>query len=489
MTSLFRAIKQRSFPNISLDDLITQFKYAGNNYSTLLNQSIPSDHEEVEQSFEGYVSGLYKGNGVVFACMGARLRLFQQARFIFRSLGNRAASSPRGDVALEGLELRDEQWTERGRPGRLFGTKDLRLLENPWPNGNTHDLLARAIQDADLSGNAFFAKRGAGANLRLKRLRPDWMAIVLGSPDKKTRLDSSDIDAEVIGYIYQPGGTGSQKEPVTLLVDEVVHFAPYPDPIASFRGMSWLTPVIREITADSAATSHKLKFFENGATANMIVTLDSGIHPDQFDRWVDAFEKQHTGYLNAYKTLYFGGGADAKVVGADMHQMDFKTVQGAGETRIAAAAGVPPIVVGLSEGLAAATYSNYGQARRSMADLMAHPAWQNAAGSFEKIVNVPGGSELWYDARDIPFLQEDQKDAAEIQNRKATTIQVLVNSGYTPDSVIAAVDADDMTLLEHTGLYSVQLQPPLPNGPAAPVADQAGRALKAWLDTLKTDAV
>ena len=41
---------------------------------------------------------------------------------------------------------------------------------------------------------------------------------------------------------------------------------------------------------------------------------------------------------NAYETLYLGGGADVKVVGNDFRQMDLKATQGAGETRIAAAA-------------------------------------------------------------------------------------------------------------------------------------------------------
>jgi hypothetical protein len=56
-------------------------------------------------------------------------------------------------------------------------------------------------------------------------------------------------------------------------------------------------------------------------------------------------------------------GADVKTVGADLQQVDFKQVQGAGETRICAAARIPPIIVGVSEGLDSATYSNYGQAR------------------------------------------------------------------------------------------------------------------------------
>jgi len=78
------------------------------------------------------------------------------------------------------------------------------------------------------------------------------------------------------------------------------------------------------------------------------------------------------------------------------------------------------------------------------------------------IIDAPqgkGASELWYDDRDISFLQEDQTDAINIQQTKAQTIHVLVTAGFTPDSVIAAVESGDYTLLEHTGLYSVQLSP------------------------------
>ena len=63
------------------------------------------------------------------------------------------------------------------------------------------------------------------------------------------------------------------------------------------------------------------------------------------------------------------------------------------------------------------------------------------------------------DASGISFLREDAQDAAQIQTTKASTIKTLIDAGYRSDSVIAAVVADDFTLLEHTGLFSVQLQP------------------------------
>jgi phage portal protein BeeE len=135
-----------------------------------------------------------------------------------------------------------------------------------------------------------------------------------------------------------------------LLPEFVAHFKLHDDPMANFRGMSWLTPVIGEILGDSAATSHKTNFFENGANLGYVVTLDpeGTMNPDQFKRWVDTFRDGHEGAANAYKTLFLSRGADVKVVGTNLKDLDFKAIQGAGETRIAAAAGVPAIIAGFS---------------------------------------------------------------------------------------------------------------------------------------------
>ena len=208
----------------------------------------------------------------------------------------------------------------------------------------------------------------------------------------------------------------------------------------------------------------KLAFFEKGATPNMVVQLDKDSAASQtteaFARWVDEFKKKEPRGRDAYKTMYLGAGADVTVVGSDLKQLDFKMTQGAGETRIAAAAGVPPVIVGLSEGLQAATYSNYGQARRRYADLTMRPLWRNIAGSLASMFPVPVGAEMWYDDRDIPFLQEDRKDASEIAQMQAATIRTLVDAGYLPDSVIESVNNEDWSRLQHSGLYSVQLQEP-----------------------------
>jgi hypothetical protein len=760
------------WPLITLDDYIAEsFGYQGLDYGVVQSPSTVTltqgnTIEEIGSDFRGYVDGVYKRNGVVFACVTARMLIFSEARF---------------------------QWRQRvnGVPGNLFGTNELARLERPWPNATTGDLLARMLLDVDLCGNAYVARRGGG----LRLMRPDWVTIILGS---RTRLDrrltADDLDADVIGYAYHPGGVQAGADPEILLADDVAHFAPLPDPAARFRGMSWITPVVREIQGDSAATSHKLSFFTNAApqpldakvltpagwstmgdmtvgddvigsdgrghrivgvypqgeqdvyrvtfsdgaqtecTADHLWTVqnlhdrklgrsrtlplseivaggvayDSGplkwavpnVEPVEYDvdleatpmdpyllgillgdgsfranrrgsntgtmtcashvddaeeligeitprlpagvqivqrtrggctelrftrmpgtdranamatlvrdldlfdvigrdkfipraylhatvadriallqglidsdggvdkrqgnlvrftttseimaaqvaelvgslggigtiarnrgrstitvnvrrlpHWIvpcrlarkvaaykpnacggrhryiktveyvgrkpcqcirvdvadslyvtddyilthntpnlaivgknltlkqaqaiqDALYARHAGVANAYESLVLGGVDDVKVVGADMRQISFKETQGHGETRICAAARVPAIIAGVSEGLDASTYSNFEQAKKHWADGTIRPLWRNVAASLQTILDVPNaGAELWYDDRDIPFLKDDITARAAVNSQDAGTINTLISAGFNPDDAVDAVTA------------------------------------------------
>lgn len=401
--------------------------------------------DQVNHNFLGLAQGAYRSNGIVFACMLVRMMVFSTARFRFQRM-------------------------RQGLPSETFGTPGLSVFERPWVGGTTQDLLARMIQDADLAGNAFLTVQGG----EVVRMRPDWVDIVV----EPRMLRRGGIDVQLgwrkIGYLYWEGGRQYEPDPVPLLPDEVCHWMPNPDPEAAFRGMSWLTPVIREVESDRLMNKHKRKYFENGATPNMVIKHDVNANEEKVKRFAAMLEEKNGGVDNAYRTLNLYPGADLTVVGSDFRQIDFKQVQGAGETRIASAAGVPPVIAGFSEGLQAATYSNYAQARRRLADGTIHPLWQNMAGSMEPLIPASGrppGQDwrLWYDVSQVPFLREDAADAANITSTKATTIMTYTNSGFTPESAVAAVMAQDESLLVHTGLLSVQLQPPVTEVPDDPM--------------------
>jgi phage portal protein BeeE len=410
--------------------------------SSMTGSSYSGDREFVDNSFDSYVQDVYKSNGIVFACIGARMLPFSEARFQYQDLSG-------------------------GRPGKLFGNEALSLLENPWPNGTTGELLSRMEQDASLAGNFYATAVGTGANRRLRRLRPDWVTIVSGVKGEPS-YSAYHLEAEVLGYIYTPNGVVDSA--VFLSTDAVAHYSPIPDPQAQWRGMSWLTPIVREVRADNSATDHKLNFFRNGAALNVVVSYDASVNPDAFERYVALFNSaQRNVGENAYKTLHLGGGADATVVGTNLQQIDFRAVQGAGETRIAAAAGVGAIIARFSEGLAgsALNQGNYAAAKRQFADMTLRPLWRTAAAALSKFTAPPTRSRLWYDPRDVELLKEDRKDAAEILSLTASTMRQLVDAGYTPDSVVTAVEIGDLTKLVHSGLYSVQLQSPSGSDPTS----------------------
>jgi phage portal protein BeeE len=466
MTSLLGRIMggQRSISTIDdYANLVNQFTFNGMNYGlgygSGIQQTLAGRTTEIApNNFAGLATHAYQANGVVFACMLVRQLVFSSIRFRWQ-------------------QIRD------GQPSEMFGNPNLALLEQPWTGGTTQDLLSRLINDADLAGNSYWYKDTSLARLgttepnsELVRMRPDWVDIVV----EPRMVRGGQVGWHKLGFIYTQGGSHAS-DPVGFIADEVAHFCPVIDPLADFRGMSWLTPILREIQADQAMTRHQRAFFDNGATVNMVIKHAQGAVEDKVKKWVEEFEDKHVGIQNAYKNLHLYPGADATPVGASLKEIDFKNVRGGGETRVAAAAGVPPVIVGLSEGLQAATYSNYGQARRRLADGTAHPLWQNMSGSMQQIITPPRPSvRLWYDASDVPFLREDEADAANIALTKASTINTYITAGYEPKSVVSAVESGDLGLLQHTGLTSVQLLPPgqstTPNEPAKTNGQSQGGA-------------
>ena len=376
--------------------------------------------------FRTYVTEGYRANGVVFAVLLARVAMVQEAVF--------------ATVNMDGEE-------SRTHPA-------LTVLKRPWPGATTRDLLARIETNASLAGNAYVYKVNP---LRLMMLRPDWTGILSDGQGGKT------------GYLYTPGGSphgvndvilpedkpvNSRAQGVTWLLttDQVAHYAGLtPDPLAEFRGMSWLRPIAREIDSDSGMTNHKQKFLDNAATPNLLIKVQKALSKDGRKVFKDELNARHEGVPNAYRTLLLDQGADATVIGANLRQMTFTAVQGAGETRIAAAAGVPPVIVGLSEGLQAATYSNYQLAMRRFADLTSRPIWGGITGALASIIPLPDELELTYQDSQIPALQQDALDDAKIVNQKALTMATLVRAGYNPDEIPAAVEASDLTSLTHTG--------------------------------------
>jgi HK97 family phage portal protein len=341
---------------------------------------------------------------------------------------------------------------QAGRPGKLFGTPALSILETPWPSASSGDLIARMELDNCLYGNSYWVKDGQ----YLVRLDPT--KVLIHTMDVIERISGKAYGKQLLGYsVIDKEGN----ELGYWLPNEIIHYRPMPDPNHRFRGLSWLATILPDISADQGMTNYKNSYLRNAATPSIVVTYDKGVSEDAFLKAKEKMAARHTGTDNAFKIMHLGFGADVKTIGSNFQELLFNDVQAAGETRIASAAGVPPSLLSLSEGMkgSALNAMTYTATRRRFADITVRPLWRSMCDALSILVPPPhAGSRLWYDERDIVFLQADAADASAVRVQDATAIRTLTDGGYDPETVIQAVVTGDLSLLKHTGYVSVQLQ-------------------------------
>lgn len=410
-TLLDRMLSRASYNNY------TDYSYSG---AYLVSSSDPSGRyrEGVPAGIVRHARDAYQANGIVFACVAARMALFSEARFQFQSTVDR----------------------------HLFGTTDLAMLEYPWPNATAGELLARLEQDVSVAGNSYIRKVTPqdGSDPLLVQMRPDCVTIV----SEERYDDAGRIYKVPVGYAEDLVPQGyTDRPPQVYSADEVAHYSPVPDPSACWRGMSWLTPVLREISADNALTAYKTVHVNRGAMPGMVIKYSQKLSQPVVDRLKKRTDALFGGPENAGKTLILDEGADVTVAGSTLEQLQYVAVQAAGETRILAAAQVPTEVIGV-EGPRSAS-GNYELAIRRFADMWARPHWRMACAALQHLIpDVTAPTRLWYDVSDIAALREGELARGQTTLVKAQAVASFVTAGYTRESAIAAADSGDLSQLK-----------------------------------------
>jgi len=354
----------------------------------------------------------YETNGIAFAVILVRMMLLSEATFKFRNKDTK----------------------------KLYGTQDLRILEYPWPGATTGELIAQMVMDVDTAGNSFIAS-----------IEPDRL---LRLPPIETTIVSEEVTSSggvryrnVIGYDWDPDRgtkTTGDSRAQFFTVDEVSHWSPIPDPRANFRGMSWMTPLLREIGADSGMTFYKTAYLDHG-TPITVVRYPAKLKPETIDAVSERIKAKYGGVANAFKPLVLDQGADP-TLGKGLQDLDFANVQALGMDRICAGGGVDPVLLGLRGSMPT---EQYAAAMRRFGDLTARTLWRSMCASLEKLLPLPSqGVQLWFDTSDIAALQAAETERAQVNQVQAAAILTFVQAGFTRPSAVMAVTSGDLTLLE-----------------------------------------
>src|SRR5690606_34392733 len=162
----------------------------------------------------------------------------------------------------------------------------------PSEDVTTPVLLAAAEVDVSYAGVAFFHRPRPNV---LRRLRPDWVQCVYSSDvDPDNPLEQHDL--RLVGFAYIPGGH-DWKRAQALAFEDVADWGPEAGPLAG-TGWSWVQGLVAEITADRAATEYRSKFYENGATPNLVFLMDKEVRKETLEAFREMNERATAGVRN-----------------------------------------------------------------------------------------------------------------------------------------------------------------------------------------------
>jgi hypothetical protein len=269
------------------------------------------------------------------------------------------------------------------------------------------------------------------------------------------------------GYWFEPPkGVTGQGPGHFMPADEVCHWAPIPDPAADFRGMSWLTPAVRDVRGDDGLSQYKIQYLQNSASPNLLIKYASKLQPATIDSLRERMTARYGGTSNAFKTLVLDQGADVTVIGNSLRQMDFSNVAQSGVERILADSMVPGVLIGLEPLRGAGR--GYQESMQKFANMWARPQWRSACGALEQLIpGMPAGNRLWFDTSDIAALQDGNLERGQAALVNAQALLTLTQAGFERMSAVSAVESADLSQLQDSGV-------PLPG--AQPVQHMLGQA-------------
>ena len=268
----------------------------------------------------------------------------------------------------------------------------LDLLRRPNPRQSGPELIEAAIGHLLLSGNAYLevARPDGEIPRELYALRPDRMRIV------------PDVSGVPQAYRYEVEGR-SVDWPVDPIsgASDVLHLRDF-HPLDDWYGLSPIEAAAAAIDQHNAAAEHNAALLQNGARPSGALVFRSDPGPDGIRRVEEALLDRTQGPWQAGRPLVLGGDVDWKELGFSPKDMDFAELKAQAAREIAAAFGVPHLLVVSGE----ATYSNRADARLELWEHTVIPLLDRLSSALSSWLGPMFGENLRlaHDLDEVPAL-------------------------------------------------------------------------------------
>jgi len=305
---------------------------------TFATQTLWTDAKALAKihDFQSFGNDGYRLNTLVRACINEIATTVAQPKFVVEQKAD-------GD-----------EWAPVGRGHALA-----RLLRDPNPTETQYDFLESVVTDLMTFGNAFIHKHrnAMGRVVQMTTLRPWSIKLKLNPKTKKisyvvTKPQSSDVQASVGGMVYE------------LPFEDVSHMR-LPDPMNEFWGLAPIVSCLRAADMEDRALDYLRAFFANAGTPQGLLKLKARTKDNERQRIREGWKDTYSGASGWHTLAVIDADAEYQELGARPDKLKLDQVFDATETRICAAWGVPPIIVGARIGIMKSTFANYSNARRS----------------------------------------------------------------------------------------------------------------------------
>ena len=252
------------------------------------------------------------------------------------------------------------RWLLYGANGREFDRHPLLdLLARPNPLQGGAAMLDALYGYFLIAGNAYLEAVAAGDDApprELHALRPDRMKIVPGP----TGLPSA------YEYSVQGKKTLFPADPVSG-ASAILHLRSF-NPLDDWYGMSPIEAAAYAVDQHNAAAAWNQALLQNSARPSGALVYapregPGSLSDQQFQRLKSEIDAQYGGPGNAGRPMLLEGGLDWKEMSLSPKDMDFHSARAQAARDVAAAFGVPPMLVGVPGD---ATYANYREARLAL---------------------------------------------------------------------------------------------------------------------------
>lgn len=287
------------------------------------------------------------------------------------------------------------------------------LIRAPNPLMTEYEMIELITLCLGIVGRSHWWKQRdrAGRVAALWPLRPDRVGPRYGGGEDDAEIATDARLAVLGGWTYVPPGGG---EAQFIPLDDMLSFN-FPDPAGEtggiVEGLGWVQVLAREIETDNEATTFVGSLLKNNAMPGAVLKVKQpNISKDAAERIKRLFGNQFGGTQRGM-TAVVDADTEFLAAGFSLQQLEFPDLRNIAESRIAAAAGVPAVLVGLKVGIDAGIKATITEQRQYFSETTLANYWRRLSDQFTNDLAAEFGEGIVcrFDASQVKALAEQSK--------------------------------------------------------------------------------